>query len=529
MRVTPATEKRLLDIVILHCHFERGGVTQVVENHIRALAAHPDVGRILLVSGSRQSGLSEATRSGATTIEVGDFDYDRDDLAAGSALDRSADIATRLESELRAAGVRPDAAVLHWHNHSLGKNTAAPAVIRRLAAGGWRLLLQIHDFAEDNRPENYQRLISATSAKSRDDLDRFLYPVAPQIRYATLTGGDARVLVGLGVPDSQVHCLPNSVVLPPMEQTNREAVLATVRRVIGLPDGARWSLYPVRGIRRKNVGEFLLVSRWLPEKCFAALTLQPATEIENRSYRRWQRLAAEVAPRAIFDAGHHPEISFSDNLVASDFILSTSVAEGFGMAFLEPWLAGRGVIARRLPGVTDDFESAGMRLSSFYFNIPIPGKPQWLSECHQEIDQAQQAAWSSVPPPFRPRLGEDISGADETIDFARLTPARQMEVLRHAAASQSFDAALRELSEPLIQQLHRPPSDDVIRHNAGVVGNRYSPEVQGVHLREIYQQLLSAPIDRDPSVPQRAGDAVHLVSRARPFYPCRTESDGIPS
>ena len=36
-------------IVILHCHFERGGVTQVVENHVSALRETGQFERIVLV------------------------------------------------------------------------------------------------------------------------------------------------------------------------------------------------------------------------------------------------------------------------------------------------------------------------------------------------------------------------------------------------------------------------------------------------------------------------------------------------
>ena len=138
-----------MDIVILHCHFERGGVTQVVENHVRSLTDVSGVNRIFLVSGDEE-----------------DFDYDPESLPVASAEDRSAVLASRLDGELVGAGIRPDASILHWHNHSLGKNTAAPGVIRRLASAGWRFLLQIHDFAEDYRPENYRRLIDATTAST---------------------------------------------------------------------------------------------------------------------------------------------------------------------------------------------------------------------------------------------------------------------------------------------------------------------------------------------------------------------------
>ncbi len=398
-------------VVILHCHFERGGVTQVVENHVRSLHESPRVDRMVLVSGQRASGLSSATLSMVERLEVEDFDYDDIELPKRSARDRGQQITRRLQERLAEAGIRRDDSVLHWHNHSLGKNTAAPAVIAALAAAGWRLLLQIHDFAEDNRPQNYLPLIKAIGSQSCQELDAYLYPRAPQIHYAGLTRADASVIASLGIPAQQTHCLPNSVAAPSAESLDHASALGKVRQTFGIPPAARWALYPVRGIRRKNVGEFLLLSRWLAEDTFAGLTLCPDTPVEKRSYDRWKTVAGEVAPRAVFDVAHHDGLSFAENLAASEFVISTSVAEGFGMAFLEPWLAERRVVARRLPTVTEDFESLGVDLSQLYDRIPVPGDTEWLRGCRREIEQAFEQAWSLVPEDFRPIVSRQHSAS----------------------------------------------------------------------------------------------------------------------
>ncbi|MGI9470733.1 MAG: hypothetical protein ACR2NZ_04305, partial [Rubripirellula sp.] len=163
-------------VVILHCHFERGGVTQVVENHVRSLRNNDEVERIVLVSGPRQSGLSEETRKCVDLVTLDDFDYDTAGYSAADLSSRRDRITHQLCCRLIELGVSNQQAVLHWHNHSLGKNTAAPAVIRRLAEQGWRLLLQIHDFAEDYRPDNYRRLVDAIGAEDKADVDSYLYP-----------------------------------------------------------------------------------------------------------------------------------------------------------------------------------------------------------------------------------------------------------------------------------------------------------------------------------------------------------------
>ena len=63
-------------VVILHCHYERGGVTQVVENHVRALLQTQQFERIVLASGQRISGLSEEILKNIEWVGLEGFDYD---------------------------------------------------------------------------------------------------------------------------------------------------------------------------------------------------------------------------------------------------------------------------------------------------------------------------------------------------------------------------------------------------------------------------------------------------------------------
>ena len=303
-------------VVILHCHYERGGVTQVVENHVRALRDTGRFERIILASGNRCSGLSLETLNAVETIRIDAFDYDNGVFAADDLAERSGQMLHALRTQFAQLEVDVGNTVLHWHNHSLGKNTAAPAVIRSLAGEGWRLLLQIHDFAEDYRPENYGRLISAVGATCKRDVDNYLYHQAETVHYATLTQADSNVLCRLGVADECVHCLPNSVAVPHGSELPKEEARAGVVRALSLPPDARWSLYPVRGIRRKNVGELLLLARWVGENRFIGLTLTPATTQEQRSYQRWKKLAGEISGQDGFRCGRKTERSFPAEYVS---------------------------------------------------------------------------------------------------------------------------------------------------------------------------------------------------------------------
>jgi hypothetical protein len=110
-----------LNIIIVHCHFERGGVTQVVENHVRWLCNTGEIGRIVLLSGARVAGLSEATRQATESITLPDFDYDTVELRShpGDIQSRVTELVRQWEQQMQAMGISPTDTVVHWHNHSL--------------------------------------------------------------------------------------------------------------------------------------------------------------------------------------------------------------------------------------------------------------------------------------------------------------------------------------------------------------------------------------------------------------------------
>ncbi|MCA9136796.1 MAG: hypothetical protein KDB00_08555 [Planctomycetales bacterium] len=544
------------NIAILHCHFRRGGVTQVVENHVASLREKV-AGKIVLISGGRNDGLSDRTLDQTTQLIVEGIDYDTvvlgrdpmDEDFAGLA-ERAERLVTQIVGGLDSLGLSIQDTVLHWHNHSLGKNVAAPQVIKLLASRhGARQVLQIHDFAEDLRCENYSNLLKGVRTLYCDTGKRFLtpllvnrycYPDISGVHYVTLTRGDADVLARLGIDSGRVHLLPNSVTLGNRQLPDQSTSLHAIRRAASLPGDARWCLYPVRGIRRKNVGEFLLLSRMLPESMYAGITLPPTTEIEFQSYRRWKELGSIVAPQAVFDAGTFADVSFIENLSAADFVLSTSVAEGFGMAYLEPWLAHRGVVARRLPNVVDDFTRSGVCLDRFYDRVEIPGAPGWINECVLESRHAFQKAWEPLTEitaqPWR--IEHRTTNCDDRrIDFAVLTPKRQIEVLRRISRDKGFENEVMDLNSRLVGWLANPFDEQTLRDNEQLIATDYSLAAAAERLAKIYNDVLREPVsatsgklttkhDRPPKSDSAPQDSViDLVFRHRAYYPCRTETE----
>ena len=96
---------------------------------------------------------------------------------------RADSLAEEIEGCLQQAGFDKSDSVVHIHNHGLGKNVSLPGAISLLAERGFRFLLQIHDFVEDLRPENYRCFRTALQGA---DVGEYLYPQAPHIHYALL-------------------------------------------------------------------------------------------------------------------------------------------------------------------------------------------------------------------------------------------------------------------------------------------------------------------------------------------------------
>ncbi|MCM2372458.1 glycosyltransferase family protein [Aporhodopirellula aestuarii] len=555
------------NIAIVHCHFETGGVTGVVQNHVECLRSGKEresIGKIVLLSGKRVSGIRKSTLAHADAIQIPELDYDAVGTDALREPSQSQNGDTQLnassferikgfqrtqathgsvagqrlfelvDATLRSAGLKPEDSVIHWHNHSLGKNAAAPFAITHLANAGWRLLLQIHDFAEDQRPENVHHLIQQTGATRSSTLDAILYPTHPNIAYACLTKGDAEVLQARGIDASRVTTIPNSVRLPPGEMSDRETAMAKVAEVFSVDASSRWVLYPVRGIRRKNVGEFVLLCQLLPKGYVGALTLKPDTELESESYERWHTLAKTYVPDIIFDAAHDERITYADNLSACHCVLSTSVAEGFGMAFLEPWLASRKVVARNLPSVTSDFSAEGVHQPDLYDGVWIPGDADWIAKVDRQWKQAYGEAWALLPEPFRPqeRLVKQTGGCVDAVDFARLLPSEQINTIRRIAEDAAFGEQVKKLNARLIESIVAEAPADLIESNRETIASRYRPDVQCSILTNAYQSLTSQQANQTSDSPDNLNpttDArmIDLVASSHPFYPCRVEGHPV--
>lgn len=499
-----------MNLAIFHYHLNPGGVTQVVRNQLLALAAAGGekwINRVVILYGGRRDGWAGDAcehfgKLNPTLVAIPELEYDAD-----PPIQDSLALATRIRATLQRHELKPDDTLLHVHNHALGKNVSLPGALAQQAEAGYRLLLQIHDFAEDLRPDNYRRLHGLACAGSNlpgspgTSAGPCIYPQATHIHYAVLNSRDRGILARAGVVPSRLHLLPNPVALFGTLPRQKDARTKFSAR-FGIAADRQLLLYPVRGIRRKNVGELVLWAVLAGSWATTAITLRPRNPTEAASYDRWATLAGELDLPCLFGVGDDGGLEFAENLAAADAILTTSVAEGFGMVFLEAWLAGRQLVGRDLPEITADFTSVGMQLPGMYDRLAIPltlvdeGKAR---EALRETYTATCRAYGQSPKKgVELQLALDQVTADGTIDFALLSGKLQAELIRRAVAETKVREALIALN-PAFQPPERSVNPEyrvgaTISKNAAAITEHFGLIPIGRRLQSIYRTIFTENI-----------------------------------
>lgn len=451
-------------VAIVHYHLRRGGVTRVIENAVAALGGDM---KCVVLGGEKYEG--DALPATALVEGLG---YRREPGGAGGGVALGKRM---LAAATEALGGPPD--LWHIHNHSLGKNVVFPAALRWLLGEGARVLLQIHDFAEDGRPADYRALRAALP--NTGVFAATLYPAAPQAHYAILNERDNGILAAAGVPPERRHLLPNAVSVPGL--TGTEAA-----RPFG--PGCRYYLYPTRAIRRKNMGELLLLAaaaRFAEPGTAYGATLAPDNPVWRPVYEAWVDCARTLDLPVAFALGERH--GFPALIRGAEALITTSVAEGFGMAFLEPFLFGKDVAGRDLPEITSGFKNRGVALEPLYTALPVKLTPAEERAFHAALATALPAtfeAYGQTPPLDAVDRAFEAARRNDGFDFGKLDEPMQRNVIARVSNEGPDDAVAGRLPRT------RPP--ECVRQNREVVENTFGPTAYGKALRDTYARILTA-------------------------------------
>lgn len=439
-----------MKIVLIHYHLKTGGVTTVLRQQIAALRGVCD---LLVLTGDRA-----AAKLPCPVVQLPALAYDRPGVQPPPPA-RIADQVLRAIRRQWPGGCD----VLHIHNPILAKNRQFLQLIHLLQQAGINLFLQVHDFAEDGRPDVYF-----------EDA----YPT--DCHYGVINRRDFRILRKAGLTPDGLHLIPNAVRSIPLN---------------GNCSAKRQVIYPVRAIRRKNLGEAVLLSLFFNRNQRLVITQPPNSPTDMASYRDWVAWVNANRLPIVFEAGKKE--AFASLLSASESVITTSITEGFGLAFLEPWTAGKPLWGRRLDDICIEHEDNGVDLQSLYSRIDVPlgwiGATDYRQRWHAAVHAAANRYGHAIPAEVVSR-GFHRATRGGVIDFGMLNETCQRRVLARLVTQASSRDELVGLNPRLAHADDVTDASTLIARNRKAIRQHHSSNRYRQQLLEVYGQVNAVPV-----------------------------------
>ncbi len=439
-----------MKVAIVHYHLKTGGVTTVIGHQVAALKGLCET---LVVTGD-----VAGARLDCDVVEVPGLGYDHPKRA----IQEPDQVADQMLTAIGTVWTR-GADLIHIHNPTLAKNRQFLRIIKWLQNLGIKLFLQVHDFAEDGRPDAY-----------------FSEAYPADCHYGVLNRRDEEILKGAGLLEEGLHLVPNAVA--PLPITDRQAV-------------EKLMLYPVRALRRKNLGEAILLSLFFGDDMRLAITQPPNSPSDLRRYHQWVKWVRNRRLPVDFAAGRNR--SFADLVGAARAMITTSITEGFGFCYLEPWTAGKRVWGRRLDGICSDFRQNGIHLEGLYGRLDVPLTWFDAKELSAQWQSSVLRACRAYGYPMEKKRVETAFHRvtdGGRIDFGILSEPFQRRVAERVLESDTHKRALVSLNPWLAEAAGPSIPDAIINHNRRMVARHYSVSASGQRLMDIYRQVMERPV-----------------------------------
>jgi len=464
----------------LHTHMLQGGVKIVVENLIRSFDHYPKEQPAISVIEPGDQGRYFPPRriDHIKSKKVGVFDNIFS--SKREFLDAAGEIAKDLEKKMNLKKF----CVLHAHNVNLFFNPALAEGLKILAERFPKkllLILQVHDFAEDNRPDRLELLKNFTGKRDLKLSRTAGFPLTKNTVYLAINSRDEFILKRAGIPSERVFYFPNALHVKQFKQKpicNNE-LLEKIKEY-AKEEGYKFSknrkilLYPVRVIKRKNIIEAILLLKilnFIKDEYQLLITLDSDIQVEDDYAEKIKKYVKKgkipvtiglglklISPTGKRKRNNQKEIvrhTLADLLYHTQAIISTSVIEGFGFVFLEGWLAKKQVVGRKLNFVMRDFEKEGMTFPGFYTHLIIGGR-----------------------------------------DFSKHAPEKQLELLKEI----DYGKLIKRKSIRKFTQIIFNPNDQTIKDNKKIVEEKYSLKQYNQRLNEIIlygKKLMRKEIDEE--------------------------------
>jgi len=442
-----------MKIAFLHYHLKPGGVTTVIKQQMQAVQNDCE---IMMITGEKPE-----NDVAFKTIVIPEIAYDQ----PGANQPPPEDTARKIINKI--ADYWPSGCdILHVHNPLLAKNRQFLKILSALKDNHIRLFLQVHDFAEDGRPWIYY-----TNA---------LYP--SDCHYSVINSRDYNILVKSGLKKTGLHLLLNMVTAFNLSPKRKRA--------------KNFVLYPVRAIRRKNIGEAIFLSLFFPKDLTLAITLPPNSPRDWHYYNLWQQFVAEKHLNVFFEASKSH--NFTALVQSAKSIITTSISEGFGFSYLESWTAGQMLFGRRIADICKDFTDKKMMLAHLYDKISIPLTHINTKEFYQKwksciLKNAAQFKMSISDVTITQAYERMTS--NKNIDLGILDESFQKQVITNILTNHKFKNQILELNPFLSDISKKPDHESQIRHNRAIVETEFSQSAYQKQLLSTYHHIIHQTVN----------------------------------
>ena len=239
------------------------------------------------------------------------------------------------------------------------------------------------------------------------------------------------------------------------------------------------------------------------EKGRFAITLEPKNPVERTAYNAWVEFTEKHNLPVEFNYGVTSGLSFPQILRKAEAVFTTSICEGFGMAFLEPWLVDTPVYGRDLPGITDDFKVNNVDLSMLYDKLMLPVEWIDIEKFRKKVQSAAAAVWKSyrceMPEKF-PELVLKSATENGMVDFANLDEENQRQVITKIIKDREAWFQLN----PSDFRFNGETDEKTIVHNHNLVRQEYSLDKFVERLLSIYEKTAASEPGKDDNIPMTA-------------------------
>ena len=451
-----------MKIALFHYHLKPGGVTTVIKKQIEVLK---DDCEILIISGEepKNSRTESNDFKNIPVIIIPELAYCEKQFS----LNEVKSIAKKIHNScLEKIG---GCDIFHAHNQKKKKNINLLKVLNELHNLGFRLFLQIHDFAEDGRTISY-----------------YFEDYPTHCHYGVINSRDYIILLNAGMKPEGLHKISNTI--RPFEN------LPSIK---SKPD-KNYIHYPVRAIRRKNIGEIVLLSQFLEKTDQLAIGLPPTSPKDFPYYESWKNFCRENHANVLFEASY--AIPFLQLVAMAKMMITTSITEGFGFSFLEPWTANKVLCGRKIPDICIDFEEQGINFDHLYTRFAIPftllDKKKFFEKWKKATLWNTHLFYFSIKKNDMEKAFHELT-MDNAIDFGLLDKETQQSIIQKIIKSKLNKDMLLEKNPFILSLFDTNNKEDLIKKNKKIIQSYFTNDRYRKMLLRIYKKVQAMDVTHE--------------------------------